>query len=132
MEKSFTVILKEIVEEINKELGPGFSESVYQSAIAVDLQKRGIFYDKESYVLIYYKEVNVGFNRMDFVVVFNDKKYIIELKAQINNPSDIERKQLKNYLKWANIHSGYLINFPQVSKKGIVNDLYFEKLTKTQ
>lgn len=121
-------ILKEITENIFNELGPGFSEHIYQQAMSVEFNERGIKYSIEPQILIYYKDVNIGFNRGDFIISFNDKKYIIELKALIGNPSEIDKLQLKNYLKWTKISTGFLINFPQISRKGSITDIFIEKI----
>ena len=75
--------------EVHKVLGPGFLESVYQSALARELTLRGIPFDQQIRLPVTYKDVLVGEYIADFVV---DGKLIVELKAMSKLTQVIKRK----------------------------------------
>ncbi|MEK9138127.1 MAG: GxxExxY protein [Bacteroidota bacterium] len=102
---------------VHRNLGPGFLESVYQAALAHELNKASIPFEKERGLSVQYEDVllEVGF-RCDFLV---DKRVIVECKA-VSALTEIDEAQLLNYLKVTNLHVGLLINFNvKVLKNGI-------------
>ena len=118
------MILNELTEKIigaaikvHKTLGPGFLESVYQSALAYELKKINIPFEKEKSLPVVYEDIflEVGF-RCDFLI---DKRVIVELKAVKSFIQD-HHAQLLNYLKATDIEVGLLLNFgpkPEISRK---------------
>ena len=130
MENKFNIfaeLITKIVKNIHKELGPGFTESVYQGALAIELRRFDINYLKEMTFEIFYKKQVAGEGRLDFFI--NDKKipnFIIETKS-LSCLSDSSRSQITSYLLSAQLNSdkelkktkyGVLINWPGAS----VND----------
>ena len=101
-----------IAQDIWKNLGPGYSESVYHCAFEVALRKVGIYYETERIVPVFYEGQNVGHVRADLIV---DRKYVIELKS-VGRLTDGYRIQTRNYLNLLDLNVGFLINFPD--KKG--------------
>jgi GxxExxY protein len=108
---------------VHRKLGPGFLESVYQSALAYELRKAGIPFEKEKPLPVPYEDIvlDVGF-RCDFLV---DGRVIVDTKA-ISAITDIEQAKMLNYLKVTKLQVGLIINFNvKVLKNGIkriVND----------
>ena len=94
--------------EVHKELGCGFLESVYQSALAKEMDIAGLSFKKEHEMPLEYKglKLEVGF-RCDFFV---ENKVIIECKA-VRELTKIDEAQLLNYLKIKNLQVGLIINF---------------------
>ncbi len=94
--------------KVHRTLGPGFLESVYQAAIAYELSKAGIAFEKEKALPVIYEDVklDVGF-RCDFLIA---DRVILECKA-VNNLMPIDEAQLLNYLKITKLTVGLLINF---------------------
>ena len=45
--------------EVHRHLGPGFSESVYEEALAWELTERGILYARQHPITVYYKSVRL-------------------------------------------------------------------------
>ena len=88
-------------------LGPGFLESVYRNALAVELSKQNIPYDLEYPMNVYYKDEVVGEFRADMIV---DHRVIVELKA-VNSLVSAHEVQLVNYLNATQVDNGLLINF---------------------
>lgn len=95
--------------EVHKFLGNGFQEVIYQRALAYELRKAGLAFDREIEQDIYYKELEepIGTRRADFVV---EGKVLVELKAIIQL-EDVHLAQALNYLKAYKLEIGLLINF---------------------
>ena len=94
--------------KVHRTLGPGFLEAVYQAALAYELKKAGILFEKEKSLPVVYEEIflDTGF-RCDFLV---DKRVIVECKA-IREVTPLDHAQLLNYLKITKLQVGLLINF---------------------
>jgi GxxExxY protein len=88
-------------------LGNGFQEVIYQRCLALEFESTAIQYIRESEQTIYYKGIEVGTRRADFIV---ENVVIVELKALINL-EDVHLAQTKNYLVAYNFPIGLLINF---------------------
>jgi GxxExxY protein len=102
-------------------LGTGFSEKVYHSALAIEIQVRGMHVELEHPIDVYYKDVPVGRFYAD---LFVDRLVIVEIKA-VSELLDEHRAQLLNYLKSTNVEVGLLVNFgnvPEVERKSFDND----------
>ena len=99
----------------------GFLESVYQEALAIEFTKRGIPYQREKELKIYYdgKELQQTY-RADFVC-YDD--IIVEIKA-VSELDGSHRSQVYNYLKATGFKLGLLINF------GHYNGIQIERKVK--
>ena len=54
---------------VHKELGPGFLESIYSTALAFELHADGISYERERPIIVNYRGVlPISGQRIDFVV----------------------------------------------------------------
>ena len=104
-------IAKEIVDsayKIHTSLGPGLLESVYETVLAYELNKRGLQVERQKPLPVVYEEVRLeeGF-RADLVV---SEKVIVELKS-VEEVAPVHKKQLLTYLRLADKRLGLLINF---------------------
>lgn len=117
-EEETTYRIRGAVFEVNKVLGSGFLEKVYQNALEFELKQQGLHVQAEVPVSVKYKGQLVGDHRLDLIV--NDS-VILELKAQQRLPLSAE-PQLINYLKATDKSVGMLINFtfPKAFIKRIV------------
>ncbi len=79
--------------EVHKALGPGFLESIYQRAMEVALEHRGIAFQRQKEVHVTFEDVDVGMQRLDLVV---GGQIILELKA-VKGLEDVHFAQLKSY-----------------------------------
>ncbi len=95
--------------EVHKFLGNGFQEVIYQRALAFEMAKLNLEFQREVDQYIYYKELEkpIGTRRADFVV---ENKVLVELKA-ISEINDTHLAQVLNYLRAYRIEVGLLINF---------------------
>ncbi len=100
-------IIIECAYQVRMQLGPGFLESVYRNALAIELTKHEIPYDIEYPMNVFYKDEVVGEFRADMMV---DHRVIIELKA-VTNLVSAHEVQLVNYLHATRLDHGLLINF---------------------
>jgi GxxExxY protein len=93
--------------EVHRLLGPGFLESVYEEAMAVELELRGVAHERQKAISVSYKGHAVGEGRTDFLV---ENSVIVELKAA-DRVLPIHRAQVLSYLKTTGCRLGLLINF---------------------
>jgi len=94
--------------EVHRELGRGFLELVYQTALALEFQERGIPFKGEVALPVRYKGkvLTCGY-RADFVC-FED--FLVEIKA-ISRLTTTDDAQLLNELKATGYQRGLLLNF---------------------
>lgn len=93
--------------EVHRALGPGFLESVYEQALAVELTLRNIPFARQVGIGVAYKGHTVGEGRVDFLV---GGELIVELKA-VEDLGVIHTAQVMSYLKASGRKLGLLINF---------------------
>jgi len=93
--------------EVHRILGPGFSEGVYEAALAIELTQRSIPFQRQVPLTVQYKGIRVGEWRADLLI---DDALVVELKA-VERLADVHVAQLVSYLKAVNLRLGLLINF---------------------
>jgi len=93
--------------EVYRHLGYGFLEKVYQRAMKVELEARGLAAEIEAKIKVYYKGVIVGDYQAD---VFVKQSVLVELKVA-KEYQRADEPQLLNELKATGIKVGLLINF---------------------
>jgi GxxExxY protein len=117
--KDLSYQIMQAVFEVHNTLGPGFIESVYEEAMAVELELLGVPLERQKVIPVTYKGRTVGLHKLDLIV---DTKIILELKA-VSVLSDVFKQQTLSYLKATNLRLGILINFggKRVESVRIVN-----------
>jgi len=94
--------------EVHRALGPGLLESIYEECLAIELELRGLGFERQRPVQIAYKGRRVaGDLRIDLLV---DHKVVAELKA-VERLLPVHEAQLLTYLRLSNMKVGLLINF---------------------
>ena len=102
--------------EVHRVLGPGFLEAVYEEALYVELELRGIQFMHQAPVAVSYKGRCVGEGTLDLLV---GETLIVELKA-VDALLPIHLAQVISYLKTTSCPLALLINFNvTVVKDGI-------------
>lgn len=103
---------------VSNELGAGFLENVYESALAVELGKQNIRFEKQKALDVYYSGTTVGHYIADLVI---GDRLILEVKA-LSAVTPTHEAQLMNYLQATGITVGLLLNFgtPRLGVKRIV------------
>ncbi len=102
-----TYLINGAIFEVNRELGAGFLEKVYENALLVELIGRGLKAENQVPIKVKYKGVEVGEYYADIVV---ESQVILEIKA-IDHLQKIHEAQLLNYLKATGYKIGLLVNF---------------------
>jgi GxxExxY protein len=93
---------------VHTELGCGFLESVYRTAMHIEFKRLGVPYRHEVSLPISYKGHVLDLRyRVDFIC-FDD--VIVEIKAN-DTITTRDEAQLLNYLKAAKIRRGLILNF---------------------
>lgn len=99
--------------EVHRILGPGFLESVYEEALAIEFDLRGISYERQKPFALEFKEKIVGDSRCDFLV---DEQLVVEPKA-VESIHPIYPAKVIHYLKMSNLELGLIVNFHVVLLK---------------
>src|SRR5512139_1124634 len=81
--------------KVHSTLGNGFQEVIYQRALAIEMDKRGLSFDRELEMAIYYDGQPIGTRRVDFLV---ESQVMVELKA-LTKLEDVHLAQAINYLE---------------------------------
>lgn len=93
--------------KVHSTLGNGFQEVIYQRALAIEMRKHNLEFEREMEMTILYEGEEIGTKRVDFFVF---GKIMVELKAIIEL-NDSNLNQCRNYLEAYNLPVGLLINF---------------------
>ena len=117
--RELSYLVMQAVFEVHNTLGPGFLESVYEKALARELELQEIPFRRQEEVKVAYKGELVGTHRLDLVV---DDKIVLALKA-VSELNDVFKQQVLSYLKASDLRLGILVNFgtPRVESVRIVN-----------
>src|SRR5215469_1351486 len=92
---------------VHRALGPGFLESIYEEALAVEFALSGIQFVRQYPVPLFYRDHQIGEHRLDFLV---EGKIVVELKA-VSRLEDIHYAIGRSYLKASGLEGGLLFNF---------------------
>ena len=98
--------------EVHRELGGGMSEPIYQEALTLELQERGIPLEREKELDVFYKGHLLEKKYFADIVCYGE--IIVELKS-VAQLLPIHEAQLVNYLKITKKKVGILLNFGEKS-----------------
>ena len=102
---------------VNRKLGSGFLEAVYQEALEIELKRKGIPFAAQKEIKIHYDGIMLSNKYIADIICYD--KIILELKSvkKINNQ---HKAQLLNYLTATGFKLGLLVNFNSFPKAEIV------------
>ncbi len=112
--------------EVHKEIGPGLLENIYHRCMMRELEFRGIEFESEVKVPLYFKGVNLETElRCD---LFVENCIVVELKS-IKEFAPIHEAQILTYMGLLKVPKGILLNFNCVNlynegQKSFVNHHY--------
>ncbi len=103
---------------VHRELGPGFIETVYDNALAIELRARGVPHERQLHLPVAYRGVEVGLHRLDLFVA---KEIVVELKA-VKEVADQHFAVVRSYLRAAGREHGLILNFskPKLEVKRVM------------
>ncbi len=101
--------------QVSNVLGCGYLEKVYENALKIELERRGLYVDQQHAIPVFYEGVVVGDYFADLII---ERTVIVELKA-VDRTADIHQAQCLNYLKGTGLPICLLMNFgkPRVEVK---------------
>ncbi|HAJ99018.1 MAG TPA: GxxExxY protein [Bacteroidales bacterium] len=107
-ENELSKVVFDAALKVHQNLGPGLLESAYEECLFYELNKTGLFVQKQKPLPLIYEEVKleVGY-RVDLML---ENKLIVEVKA-IDALNDVHLAQVLTYLKLSGCKLGLLINF---------------------
>jgi GxxExxY protein len=92
---------------VHRELGPGFLESIYATALCVELKADGLPFERERPVSVNYRGTIIPGQRVDLIVA---NAVIVEIKS-VARLDPIFQAKLISYLRTTSLRAGLLINF---------------------
>ena len=110
-ENEIAKIVFDLGLKVHRTLGPGLLESSYEECMRYEINKSGLYVEKQKALPLIYEEVklDIGY-RIDLMV---ENKLIVEIKS-VDALNDIHLAQILTYLKLSNCKLGLLINFNTV------------------
>jgi len=94
--------------EVHRTLGPGLLETAYEECLCHELSLRGVAFDRQKVLPVFYKGKLLDCSyRLDVVV---EGKVVLELKS-VTRFEPIHDAQLLTYLKLSELKLGLLLNF---------------------
>ena len=101
---------------VHRFLGPGLLESVYRTALAIEMEQDGISFDRERSIHITYHGKPIGEFNPDFIV---QNTVVVEVKSASAHDRVFDA-QVLTYLRLTGLRTGLLLNFGRpVLKDGI-------------
>lgn len=100
--------------KVHTSLGPGLLESSYKQCLFYELNKNGVYCEKEKPLPLVYENVSleIGY-RADLIV---ENKVVVEIKS-CDALTDVHTAQVLTYLKLSGCGIGLLMNFNTVRLK---------------
>ena len=102
--------------EVHRHLGPGLLESVYESALCIELRAAGFKFKRQVGVPVLYKGILIAEHRPDLVI---DDRVVVEIKS-VKSFEPVFVAQMLTYLRITGLKVGLILNFNRaVMKNGI-------------
>ena len=102
--------------EAHRHLGPGLLESVYESALCIELKSLGLPFTRQIGVPLFYKGELIAEHRPDLII---RDEVIVEIKS-VERFNPVFLAQMLTYLRVTNLRVGLILNFNRpVMKDGV-------------
>ena len=111
-----TFAIQGAIFEVNRHMGAGFLESVYQECLEIELRAKGIPFVSSKSLALTYKGLPLSQTFRPDIVCYD--KIIVELKA-VREIAPEHRAQTLNYLRATGLRLGLLVNFGSAPKARI-------------
>lgn len=119
-----------VIQDVHNELPQGMPEYLYQEALSIALDQKGIKSEKEYRHNPLFRGVPLSsFLKMDLMVPRDRGNIIIECKA-IDTLTSKEYQQLFSYMLGTEFPIGILINF-HAYPKVVIHKFYYDRSDKT-
>jgi iron complex transport system substrate-binding protein len=103
-----TGVIVDSAVRIHRTLGPGLLESLYESLLARELERRGLRAERQRLMSFSYDGIDVeDAFRADLLI---EQRVIVEVKS-LERLAPVHKKELLTYLRLTNLRVGLLLNF---------------------
>jgi GxxExxY protein len=92
---------------VHRALGPGYKESIYVEAMCIGLDSRGLKFEREKPLKVFYKSVEIPGQRLDLLI---ERVLIVECKV-VDAILPLHTRQVTSYLKTTELRLGFIFNF---------------------
>lgn len=108
LENNLSKTVLDVCFKIHKLYGPGLFESVYEEIVCYELEKLGMFFERQKPIPLVHETIKLeaGF-RADVII---ERLLLLEFKS-VELIADVHYKQVQTYLKLTDLKLGLLINF---------------------
>ena len=93
--------------EVHRHLGPGLLESVYESALCIELESAGLMFKRQIGVPVTYKGELIVEHRPDLVIA---ETVVVEVKS-VERFNPVFVAQMLTYLQITGLRVGLILNF---------------------
>jgi len=93
--------------KVHRKLGPGLLESAYETALAIQLARDGLKFDKQREVPLFYEGIRVGDYKPDFIV---ENAVVLEIKSVLKY-EPVFLAQMLTYLRITGLNRVLILNF---------------------
>jgi GxxExxY protein len=93
--------------EVHRERGPGLPEAACEAALCIELQLRGLAFERQRAFSVYYKGHHISQHRPDLIVA---SEVVVEIKS-VERFTPVHEAQILTYLRIASLKVGLLLNF---------------------
>ena len=93
--------------EVHRYLGPGLLESIYESALCIELRAAGLQFQRQVSLPLWYIGELLGEHRPDLIV---GEQVVVEVKS-IERLAPVHTAQMLTYLRVAQLRLGLILNF---------------------
>ena len=92
---------------VHRVLGPGYKESIYVEALCLELDTRGLGFEREKPITVIYKGREIPGQRLDLIV---EGVVIVECKVT-EAIVPVHTRQVASYLRTTRLRLGFIFNF---------------------
>jgi GxxExxY protein len=92
---------------VHRTLGPGYKESIYVEALCLELDSRGLKFEREKPISVLYKGKPIPGQRLDLIV---EGCLVVECKA-VEAIVPVHLRQVTSYLRTTGLRLGFIFNF---------------------
>ena len=92
---------------VHRVLGPGYKERIYDDAMCLELDSRGLKFERQKPIEVRYKSWSIPGQKIDLIV---GGVVLVEIKA-VSQLKELHSAQVLSYLKTTGLRVGLLMNF---------------------
>jgi GxxExxY protein len=107
IEKELSYRIMKAAFEVYNQLGPGYGESIYTEAMALELKVQGVSIERQKHIVVKYKGQVIGEHYLDALA---EGRVILEYKA-VAELAQVHKLQALSYLKTTGLPLAIVINF---------------------